>query len=67
MLFFVSLSERYAELIADHALHQAAGQAAWDSIVGDFTAEAARGRLADGIVKASNACGALLEKHHPKV
>jgi putative membrane protein len=66
MLFFVSLAERYAELIADHALHQAAGQAAWDSIVRDFTAEAARGRLAEAIVRASNACGVLLEMHHPK-
>ncbi|HUO91310.1 MAG TPA: hypothetical protein VMU22_00225 [Rhizomicrobium sp.] len=66
VLFFVSLAERYAEIIADHRLHQAAGQAAWDGIVADFTRHAARGKFADGIVGAANACGALLEEYHPK-
>ena len=66
VLFFVSLAERYAEVIADHTLHQGAGQAAWDRIVAEFLAEAARGRFADGFVKSADACGALLEEHHPK-
>jgi len=66
VLFFVSLAERYAEIIADHRLHQAAGQAAWDAIVSDFTRQAARGKFADGIIGAAKACGALLEEHHPK-
>ena len=66
VLFFVSLAERYAEIIADHRLHQAAGQAAWDGIVSDFTHHAARGHFADGIVAAAKACGTLLEEHHPK-
>ncbi len=66
VLFFVSLAERYAEIIADHHLHQAAGQAAWDGIVSDFTRHAARGAFADGIVVAAKACGTLLEEHHPK-
>lgn len=65
VLFFVSLAERYAEIIADHRLHQAAGQAAWDAIVSDFTRHAARGKFADGIIGAAKACGALLEEHHP--
>lgn len=67
VLFFVSLAERYAEIIADHRLHQAAGQAAWDGIVADFANHARRGRFADGITSAAKACGALLEEHHPKV
>jgi len=66
VLFFVSLAERYAEIIADHRLHQAAGQAIWDGIVSDFTRHAARGKFADGIIGAANACGTLLEEHHPK-
>jgi putative membrane protein len=65
VLFFVSLAERYAEIIADHALHQAAGPAAWDKIVGDFTSAAAQGRIADGFVAGVNACGAILETHRP--
>jgi len=66
VLFFVSLAEHYAEIIADHRLHQAAGQAAWDGIVSDFTRHAARGAFADGIIGAAKACGVLLEEHHPK-
>ena len=66
VLFFVSLAERYAEVIADHVLHQAAGQGAWDKIVADFLGEAARGRFADGFIKSAEACGALLEENHPK-
>ena len=66
VLFFVSLAERHVELLADHALHEAAGQAAWDAIVANFTKTAASGRLADAIVGAAEACGALLETHHPK-
>ena len=66
VLFFVSLAERYAEIIADHALHQAAGQAAWDKVVADFTAAAARGEFAEGFIAGAEACGALLERHHPK-
>jgi putative membrane protein len=66
VLFFVSLAERYAEIIADHRLHQAAGQATWDGIVADFSRHAARGRFADGIIGAANACGTLLAEHHPK-
>lgn len=66
VLFFVSLAERYAEVIADHALHQAAGQAAYDKIVGDFLARAGRGELADAVAQAAQACGTLLAGHRPK-
>lgn len=66
VLFFVSLAERYAEVIADRMLHEAAGQAAWDKIVADFTRAATRGRIAEGFVAGVEACGALLERHRPK-
>lgn len=66
VLFFVSLGERYAEIIADHALHAKAGQAAWDKIVANFVAAAGQGRVADGFVAGANACGALLATHAPK-
>lgn len=66
VLFFVSLAERYSEVIADHTLHKEAGQAAWDKIVADFTASAASGRIADGAVSGAKACGDLLAQHRPK-
>ncbi|MGB8363695.1 MAG: hypothetical protein ACLQUZ_08030 [Rhizomicrobium sp.] len=66
VLFFVSLGERYAQIIADHALHAKAGQAAWDKIVADFVTAAGQGHIAEGFVAGANACGALLATHAPK-
>lgn len=66
VVFFVSLAERYAELIADEALHRAAGQAQWDAILNAFTAAAGEGRIADGFVAGVDACGRLLQARHPK-
>ncbi len=66
VLFFVSLAERYSEVIADHALHEAAGQDAWNKIVADFTASAARGQVGDGVIAGASACGELLAAHRPK-
>ena len=66
VLFFVSLGERYTEVIADSALHNAAGQDAWEKIVADFTTAAGSGHVAQGFIAGINACGALLERHHPK-
>lgn len=65
-LFFVSLGERYTEVIADSALHYAAGQDAWEKIVADFTTAAGSGHIAHGFIAGINACGAFLEKHQPK-
>lgn len=65
VLFFVSLAERYVEIIADHALHQAAGQEAWDAIVREFTNSAAHGHIAEGFIASADACGAILAAHRP--
>ncbi len=66
VLFFVSLAERQAVVLADHGLHEVAGQAAWDRIVADFTALAAKGRIGDAFAAGASACGALLATHKPK-
>jgi putative membrane protein len=65
VLFFVSLGERYAEVVADRVLHAKAGQAAWDKIVADFTAAATQGRIADAFAAGADACGELLATHAP--
>jgi putative membrane protein len=66
ILFFVSEGERYVELIADRDIHERVAQAAWDKIVADFIAERRAGRLAAGLIGASEACGALLAEHYPR-
>jgi putative membrane protein len=60
VLFFVSLGERYAEIIADRETHARVGEAAWKEIVGNYLAAARQGRIADGIVTAIDACAAVV-------
>ena len=66
VLFFVSLGERYVEVIADRDIHARVPQGTWDRIVADFIAAVKAGRLADGFVTAIEACAAVLETHYPR-
>lgn len=66
ILFFVSLGERYVEIVATAAVHKHAGDETWDAAVDTFMQTAARGRIADGAVTCIEACAALLAKHFPK-
>ncbi|HXL99087.1 MAG TPA: hypothetical protein VN932_04085, partial [Rhizomicrobium sp.] len=66
LLFFVSLGERYVELLATPKVHAAVGEAAWNAIVADFTAAAKAGRVTDGLVAGIEACAGHLAAHFPK-
>ncbi len=63
VLLFVSLGERYAELIADREAHARVGQEAWDRIFADFRTRAQSSHVADAAVTAIEACGAALASH----
>ncbi|HKD69120.1 MAG TPA: hypothetical protein VKB84_19930 [Candidatus Binataceae bacterium] len=65
ILLFVSAGERYVEIIADHETYAAADRAVWDKMVNDFIAAVQAGHLADGVLAAIEACGAVLRTHHP--
>jgi len=65
ILLFVSLGERYVEIVADHETHALAPAGAWNKIVDDFVATVKAGRVADGVLAAVAACGAILKEHHP--
>lgn len=60
VLFFVSLGERYAEILADRDTHARVGAVQWDRIVADYVDSARRGQIADGIVAAVAACSTVL-------
>ncbi|HKW53183.1 MAG TPA: TPM domain-containing protein [Stellaceae bacterium] len=66
VLFFVSLGERYVEIIADRDIHARVPEGTWDKIVADFIAAVKAGRLADGFIAALDACAAVLETHYPR-
>ena len=65
VLIFVSLAERYAEIVADAGIDARVPQDLWDSIVAGLIDDARRHRLADGFVTAIAAVGALLAEHFP--
>ncbi|HEY4164835.1 MAG TPA: TPM domain-containing protein [Dongiaceae bacterium] len=65
VLFFVSQSERYVEIIADGGIDQAVEPGAWRKIVDDFTAAIGKGAVEQGFVAAIEALGALLGRHYP--
>lgn len=66
ILLFVSLAERYVEILADRETHAKIGEAAWQQIVSDFTEAAKAGRLAEGALAGIAACGQHLERHFPR-
>jgi putative membrane protein len=60
LLLFVSLSERYVELLADRALHARVGQPTWDRIVSELTASARTQPLTEALLAAIASCSAAL-------
>jgi putative membrane protein len=65
VLLFVSLAERYAEVVADAGINSRVDQKTWDGVVATLLAEARRGAVADGFVAAVEEVGALLAAHFP--
>ncbi|MEW9805914.1 TPM domain-containing protein [Mesorhizobium sp. ZMM04-5] len=65
VLIFVSLAERYAEVVADAGINSKVPQDIWDSIVAGLIDDAGNDRLASGFVTAIAAVGALLAEHFP--
>jgi putative membrane protein len=65
VLLFVSLGERYVEIIADRGTHALVPEGTWDRIVAEFLAKVRAGAVTDGVLAAIAACGQVLETHHP--
>jgi putative membrane protein len=65
VLIFVSVAERFAEIVADAGIHQKAGAAAWDAIVADLTDRIGRDQAGEGFLAAIGAVGRLLAQHFP--
>ena len=65
VLFFVSLAERYVEIVADQGIHEKLGEAHWRDIIDKFVTQVGRGKVVDGFVDAIGACGAAMAEHYP--
>jgi putative membrane protein len=65
ILLFISMGERYVEIIADRETYAAADRGVWDNTVSDFVTAVQGGRVADGILAAIERCASVLRTHHP--
>jgi putative membrane protein len=65
VLIFVSVAERYVEILADAGIDAKVPQAEWQSTVDAFVAEVRSGRVADGFVTAIGQVGERLATHFP--
>jgi putative membrane protein len=66
VLIFVSLTERYARIIADEGIAARVRQSQWQVAVDALIAHMRDGRIADGYITAIDLCGAELAKHFPR-
>lgn len=65
VLIFISIAERYAELLADTGIDSKVPPGTWQEIVDDLAATIGAGRPADGFVDAITAVGGHLALHFP--
>jgi putative membrane protein len=65
VLIFVSVAERFAEILADTAIHAKVPEATWQTIVTDLTNHIGKGEAGEGFVRAITAVGQHLARHFP--
>ena len=65
VLFFVSLAERYVEIVADRGIHEKLGEAHWQGIIQTFVERVRKGEIVDGFVAAITDCGEAMRVHYP--
>ena len=65
VLIFVSLQERYAEILADSGINEKVEQKNWDRAVAVLIDSAREAKLADGFAGAIGLVGADLAEHFP--
>ncbi len=65
ILIYVSVAERYAEVIADTGIDAKVPKGTWKAIVDDLTYNIAAGRAGDGFIHAVERAGVLLAEHFP--
>ncbi len=65
VLIFVSVAERYVEVVADSGINEKVQPEVWDRAVEVLIAKIKAGRPADGYVEAIKICGEVLAAHFP--
>ena len=65
VLIFVSLAERYVEIVADAGISEKVPQQVWDDAVAALLTAIKRDELGNGFIEAIGICGKVLAEHFP--
>jgi len=65
VLLFVSMAERYVEIVADQGIHEKIGEARWQAVVAAFLDKVQAGDVTGGFVAAISGCGEAMAEHYP--
>jgi len=65
VLLFVSMAERYVEIVADKGIHEKIGEVRWQAIVAAFLDKVQAGDMTGGFVAAISGCGEAMAEHYP--
>ena len=65
VLIFVSIAERYVEVVADAGISEKVSDKIWDEAVGTLVAAIKRDELGNGFIEAIGICGKVLSEHFP--
>lgn len=65
VLIFVSVAERYAEILADTGIEERVPKGTWQGLVDDLTAHIGRGAATEGFLRTIAGCGEHLARHFP--
>ncbi len=65
VLIFVSVAERYGEIIADDGIYQKVDASVWDGALSTLLSNLKQGKVEEGFVSAIQACSEVLVEHFP--
>jgi putative membrane protein len=65
VLLFISVAERYAEIVTDAGIHAKVPQREWETIIGQLTGEIGNGNAGEGLVQAIRRIGEHMAEHFP--
>lgn len=65
IMFFVSLDEKYVEIITDSVIKEKINDSYWEDIVGEFIIDIKNKNLSNGYLKAIKSCNQILIENFP--
>jgi putative membrane protein len=65
VLLFVSVAERYVQIIADKGIDDCVADTCWRDIVAGFTDRVSQGHIAEGFLVAIGECAARMAEYYP--